>query len=366
MSRRTSVALPGPSAHTATMRPWAAGSTGSTYAKSPAPASGASVSSPTRSANVSGTNAAPGRRRSPQTTGPLPARFGARPHPVVGQRRHRLGGTGGDRGRDDDIAASAQLAEAGCVAAMPSNLLRTPFVPMASTRRSPNAGSIHRRTLNAYVFRVSGFERSAQSARNVRAKLCTFGAVSAALSPTAASASNARAATRAYSTVSASSVPSVRLTTELLHRRRTIHVMRPFGRARSPSPGAALSHSLASVRRREGAGARHRDLRSVRHGAIPSGSAARIPASTSGRILGDKSSVSSISGNSPGLGARWTLTKADGPRPSPSSGCWRSPDADAAKCSICAGATSAAAPSSCRCEDWPALGSARRGRAGAD
>ena len=143
----------------------------------------------------------------PQASGPLPARRGAQPHPVVGQRQHRLGGTGGDRGRDDDIAASAQPAEAGCVAAMPSNQLRTLFVPMTSTRRSPNAGSIHRRTLNAYVFRVAGFQRSAQSA---------------------------------------SSGPSVRLTTEPLHRRRTIHVLRPFGRARSPSTGAALSHSPAS------------------------------------------------------------------------------------------------------------------------
>ena len=45
---------------------------------------------------------------------------------------------------------------------------------MASTRRSPNVGSIYRRTLNAYVFRITGFQRSAQSARNVRAKLRTF------------------------------------------------------------------------------------------------------------------------------------------------------------------------------------------------
>ena len=112
---RTSVALPGPSARTATKRPWAAGSSG-----------------PTCATNVSGPNTAPGC------------------------------------GRDDDIAATAQLAEAGCVAVMPSNLLPTSFVPMVSTRRSPNAGSIHRRTLNAYVFRVAGFQRSAQSARNVR------------------------------------------------------------------------------------------------------------------------------------------------------------------------------------------------------
>ena len=41
-------------------------------------------------------------------------------------------------------AASARLAEAGCVAAM---------------------RSIHRRTLNAYVFRVAAFQRSAQSTR---------------------------------------------------------------------------------------------------------------------------------------------------------------------------------------------------------
>ena len=36
MNRRTSVALPGLAARTATMRPWAAGSSGSTYAKLPA------------------------------------------------------------------------------------------------------------------------------------------------------------------------------------------------------------------------------------------------------------------------------------------------------------------------------------------
>ena len=71
-------------------------------------------------------------------------------------------------GRDDDIGASAQPAEAECVAAMPSNQLRTSFVPMTSTRRSTNVGSIHRRMLNAYVFRVAGFQRSAQSARKVR------------------------------------------------------------------------------------------------------------------------------------------------------------------------------------------------------
>ena len=53
-------------------------------------------------------------------------------------------------------------------------------------------------------------------------------------------------ACRASSTVSASSAPSVRLTGEPLQRRCTIHVLRPFGRARRPSPGAELSHSTAS------------------------------------------------------------------------------------------------------------------------
>ena len=43
---------PGFAARTATMRPWAAGSSGSTYAKSPAAASGASAMLPTRSTNV--------------------------------------------------------------------------------------------------------------------------------------------------------------------------------------------------------------------------------------------------------------------------------------------------------------------------
>ena len=138
--------------------------------------------------HVSGPNTAPGRCRSPQASGPLSARRGAQPRPVVGQRQHRLGGNDGDRGRDDDIAASAQPAEAGWVAAMPTNQLRTSFVPMASTRRSPNAGSIHRRTLNVYVFRVADLEPSAQPARYVRAKLRTFGAVSAARSPAAVGA----------------------------------------------------------------------------------------------------------------------------------------------------------------------------------
>ena len=122
--------------------------------KSPAAASGASAASPTRSTNVPGPTTTTGRYRSPQATGPLPACRGAQPHPVAGPRQHRLGGTGGDRGRDDDIAASAQPDEAGSVAAMPTNQLRTSFVPMTSTRRSPSAGSIQLRTLNAYAFRV--------------------------------------------------------------------------------------------------------------------------------------------------------------------------------------------------------------------
>ena len=83
---------------------------------------------------------------------------------MVGQWHHWLGGIVSDRGRDDNIAASAQLAESACEAAMPSNQLRTSFVTMASTRRSPNAGSIHRRTLSPYVFRVAGLLRSAQKA----------------------------------------------------------------------------------------------------------------------------------------------------------------------------------------------------------
>ena len=58
----------------------------------------------------------------------------ARLHPVAGQRQHRPGGAGGDRGRDEDIATSAQPAEARCVAAMPTNQLRTSFMPTASMR----------------------------------------------------------------------------------------------------------------------------------------------------------------------------------------------------------------------------------------
>ena len=58
--------------------------------------------SPTRSTNVSRPNTSRGRCRSPQASGPLPARCGAQPHPVLGQRQQRLGGSGGDRGRDDD------------------------------------------------------------------------------------------------------------------------------------------------------------------------------------------------------------------------------------------------------------------------
>ena len=67
----------------------AAGSSGPTYAKSPAAASGASASSPTRSTSVSGPNTAPGRCRSPQAPGSLPARRGAQPHPMVGRHRRR-------------------------------------------------------------------------------------------------------------------------------------------------------------------------------------------------------------------------------------------------------------------------------------
>ena len=92
---------------------------------------------------------------------------------------------------------------------------------------------------------VAGFQRSAQSARNACANVRTVG-IAAGAPPVCVSSNIARAACRASSTVSASSAPSVLLTTEQLQRRCTIHVLRPFGRARSPSPGAALSHSTAS------------------------------------------------------------------------------------------------------------------------
>ena len=71
---------------------------------------------------------------------------------------------------------------------------------------------------------------------------------------------NARAACRASLTVSASSAPRVRLTTAPPVRRCTIHVLCPFARARSPSPGAALSHSTAS---RPSAGVKARARASV-------------------------------------------------------------------------------------------------------
>ena len=145
----------------------------------------------------------------------------------------------------DDSTASARFAEAARVRARSSNQLRTSFVPIASTRRSPNAGIMWRFMPSACARRVAGFQRSAQSARNAGANVRTVGTAAGARFASA-SASSARAACRASSTVSASSAPSVRLTTEPLQRRCTIHVLRPFGRARSPSPGAALSHSTAS------------------------------------------------------------------------------------------------------------------------
>ena len=77
--RRTRGALPGPSSRTATIQPWAAGSSGSTDAMLPTAASGACAWSPTRSTNVSAPNTAPGCRRSSQVSGPLPARRGGRP-----------------------------------------------------------------------------------------------------------------------------------------------------------------------------------------------------------------------------------------------------------------------------------------------
>ena len=51
---------------------------------------------------------------------------------------------------------------------------------------------------------------------------------------------------RASSTVRASSGSSVGLNSEPAHRPNTIHVLLPFGRARSPSFGVALAHSTAS------------------------------------------------------------------------------------------------------------------------
>ena len=71
---------------------------------------------------------------------------------------------------------------------MPSNQPHTSFAPIASTRRLPNAGSIQRRTLNAYDARVSGFQRSVQSARNAGANVRTVRMVAdAALSHSTAS-----------------------------------------------------------------------------------------------------------------------------------------------------------------------------------
>ena len=77
------------------------------------------------------------RTRSRPPPRAAPARRGPLPHPVAGQRQHRLGGAGGDRGRDDAIVASVQPAEVRCAAAMSTNQLRTSFAPMTSTQRAP-------------------------------------------------------------------------------------------------------------------------------------------------------------------------------------------------------------------------------------
>ena len=112
-------------------------------------------------------------------------------------------------------------------------------------RRSPSAGRMYRFMPSACDCRVVGFQRSAQSARNAGANVRTVG--TAAGAPFAsASANSARAACRASLTVSASSAPIVRLTTEPLQRRCTIHLLRPFGCARRPRPGPMLSHSTSS------------------------------------------------------------------------------------------------------------------------
>ena len=71
----------------------------------------------------------------------------APPHAAVGRRLVEIDGREVARRRDDDIAASARPAEPRCVDAMPTNQLRTSFVPMPSTRRaprSPPAGLRHR------------------------------------------------------------------------------------------------------------------------------------------------------------------------------------------------------------------------------
>ncbi len=158
----------------------------------------------------------------------------------------------------DDSTASARFADPARVTERSSNQLRTSFAETASTRRSPKAGRMYRLMPSACERLVAGFHRSAQSARNAGPNVRIVGTVAGAPSA-CASPISARAACRASSTVSASGVPSVRLMTEPLHRRCTIHVLRPFGRARSPSPGAALSHSTAS-RPSTGAKARARAM----------------------------------------------------------------------------------------------------------
>ena len=64
--------------------------------------------------------------------------------------------------------------------------------------------------------------------------------------PAFAPASSAQPAWQASSTLSASRVPSLLMTTAPAHQRCAIQVLRPFGRTRSPNPGARLSHRTAS------------------------------------------------------------------------------------------------------------------------
>ena len=90
-----------------------------------------------------------GRSRRPSAA-PAPRcrdRPPAPPHAAVGRRLGSIDVHEAARGRDDAIAASAWPAEVRCVAAMPTNQLRTSFAPMTSTRRAPwppPAGLRHR------------------------------------------------------------------------------------------------------------------------------------------------------------------------------------------------------------------------------
>ena len=64
------------------------------------------------------------------------------------------------------------------------------------------------------------------------------------------------------------------------------------------------------------------------------------PCSASRKTRATMSRGSSTRTSWPGSDARSTPARRNGPRPSRRSGCWRSPDAAAAKCSTCAGGTS--------------------------